>query len=238
MATPREVALRVLAARFGRSGPGPPTPPTGSGLFDFATFQAEALERAQRILETRRGVIVADSTGLGKTYVALGLIDRWLQQGRRVAVATPAVLRREWQPHLARLAQHHGASLLCPRGRAIPREPVGLVALQEAAPETGRPRGGGAAQALVCWLSHTRLSRSGASLEGLGRVDLVVIDEAHALRSPRTRRYQAAAELCRGARVLLLTATPVNNSLADLYWQLRLFSGDSDFRDAGVANLW
>src|SRR5690606_16609569 len=41
----------------------------------------------------------------------------------------------------------------------------------------------------------------------------------------------------RGARVVLLTATPVNNALSDLYFQLRLFAGDGEFRDIGVADL-
>jgi len=55
--------------------------------------------------------------------------------------------------------------------------------------------------------------------------DLVVIDEAHHLRSRRTRRFAAAAQLCRDARVLLMTATPVQNRLDDLRTILSLFLG-------------
>ncbi|HET9982424.1 MAG TPA: helicase-related protein [Longimicrobiales bacterium] len=66
---------------------------------------------------------------------------------------------------------------------------------------------------------------------------LVVVDEAHAFRNPGTRRYRSLAALCRGAEVVLLTATPVNNTLSDLYFQLRLFAGDGSFRDVGVPDL-
>src|SRR5690606_3625872 len=89
----------------------------------------------------------------------------------------------------------------------------------------------------LAWVSHARLSRGTHGPERLYPLDLVVVDEAHAFRSPGTRRYRALAALCRGARVVLLTATPVNNSVSDLYFQLRLFAGDGDFRDVGVAHL-
>jgi hypothetical protein len=53
----------------------------------------------------------------------------------------------------------------------------------------------------------------------------VIVDEAHRVRSPNTRRYATVADLCRRARVLLLTATPVQNSRGDLAAQLALFIG-------------
>lgn len=55
--------------------------------------------------------------------------------------------------------------------------------------------------------------------------DFVIIDEAHHLRNPRTRRYRAAMELTRTAGVLLLTATPVHNRERDLRHLLALFLG-------------
>jgi hypothetical protein len=66
---------------------------------------------------------------------------------------------------------------------------------------------------------------------------LVIVDEAHVFRTPRTRRYRALASLCRGAPVLLVTATPVINTLLDLYFQVRLFAGDGAFRSLGVDDL-
>jgi SNF2 family DNA or RNA helicase len=86
---------------------------------------------------------------------------------------------------------------------------------------------------LVRVCTHGQLSR------GLVRAPcpLIVVDEAHAFRNERTLRYRALRRLCQSSRVLLLTATPVNNSLADLYSQLRLFAADSAFADLGIGSL-
>ena len=46
--------------------------------------------------------------------------------------------------------------------------------------------------------------------------DLVIVDESHRVRNPATRRYAAVAALCGRSRVLLVTATPVQNARADL----------------------
>jgi superfamily II DNA or RNA helicase len=55
--------------------------------------------------------------------------------------------------------------------------------------------------------------------------DLVVVDEAHHVRNNATNRYFALASLARGARVLLLSATPIHNRRADLVALLSLFLG-------------
>lgn len=57
------------------------------------------------------------------------------------------------------------------------------------------------------------------------RADLVIVDEAHHARTPTTARYRALAETCAGARILLLSATPVVNRQADLQALLALFLG-------------
>ena len=85
----------------------------------------------------------------------------------------------------------------------------------------------------ITWLSYARLSRGEVPKQS----QLVVFDEAHALRNPATRRYRAATTLCAGARVVLLSATPVNNAISDLYHMLRLFAGDRHFNDVGVPSL-
>ena len=74
------------------------------------------------------------------------------------------------------------------------------------------------------------------SIESLGRgaisgaapvaePDLVIVDEAHHARNPATARYRALVQLTTGAKVLLLTATPVHNSGSDLHSLLALFLG-------------
>ncbi|MFL5593451.1 MAG: SNF2-related protein [Gemmatimonadaceae bacterium] len=58
-----------------------------------------------------------------------------------------------------------------------------------------------------------------------GQYDIVIVDEAHHARNPGTNRYFALASLARGARVLLLSATPIHNQRSDLIALLSLFLG-------------
>jgi len=71
-------------------------------------------------------------------------------------------------------------------------------------------------------LTHEALSR-GAALDI--DPDLVIVDESHRARNPATRRYASLAALCVRSRVLLVTATPVQNARADLAAQLALYLG-------------
>src|SRR5690606_18630093 len=111
VASPVEVALRLLEARFGAPPADPPRDGGGARpVFDLADFQRDAVRRASRILTARRGVVVADSVGLGKTYVALALAEQELRRGGRVLVVAPAALRRDWVPALRRLADGLGVA--------------------------------------------------------------------------------------------------------------------------------
>jgi len=67
---------------------------------------------------------------------------------------------------------------------------------------------------------------------------LFVVDEAHRFRNPDTNRYRALAKVLVGARVLLVTATPVHNRIADLFHLFRLFLRDHDLTSLGVPSLW
>jgi superfamily II DNA or RNA helicase len=69
------------------------------------------------------------------------------------------------------------------------------------------------------------------------RERLVVVDEAHAFRNPHTQRYAALARRTAGARVLLVTATPVCNGAGDLEALLRLIARDDLLAGAGVPSM-
>lgn len=69
------------------------------------------------------------------------------------------------------------------------------------------------------------------------RSGLVIVDEAHHFRNPATRRYRHAAPWLVGRRVLLVTATPVVNRLADLLHQLLLGVRDDALAPDGVVSL-
>ena len=66
---------------------------------------------------------------------------------------------------------------------------------------------------------------------------LFVVDEAHRFRNSLTNRYRALAKLVVGARVLLVTATPVHNRIGDLFHLFRLFLRDHDLTALGVPSL-
>src|SRR6266566_3994358 len=78
-------------------------------------------------------------------------------------------------------------------------------------------------------ITHERLSVSARQVGAQHAAPLhshtaiVVIDEAHRFRNPDTNRYRALARRVVGSRVLLVTATPINNCVADLLHLLRLF---------------
>lgn len=229
-ATPRQVALAIL-----RSWLGEPSRAQAAETDEFtlADFQREAVDRARSVLMLRRGVIVADAVGLGKTFVALALIDERLRSGESVAVVAPAALRPMWSKHLKRVARRHGIAF-------------------DVTNRTGRLR----------LISHTSMSYAQFTQS---TVDYIVVDEAHAFRNPATHRYRNLAHWCslefhalsdavnRGSaesthlngavnrttapQLLLLTATPVNNSAHDLHALIRLFAEDHEFRDLGVASL-
>jgi superfamily II DNA or RNA helicase len=88
--------------------------------------------------------------------------------------------------------------------------------------------------------SHESLSRESTSPGW--RLDpsvppLVIVDEAHHFRNPDTRRYRALARRILGARVLLVTATPVHHRAAELLHLLRLFLRDDALVAVGVPSL-
>ena len=188
--TPREAALAILDAWFGNDVG------TVTTSLPLADYQRAAVARIETTMARYRGALLADAVGLGKTFVALAIVEQALQRHERVALVIPAALRSHWQRHLAQLPK---------------AQRVGVTVL-----------------------SHTALSFGRAPEADFG---LVVVDEAHAFRNPNTRRYAGLYRLTRVSRVLLLTATPVNNRLEDLYHQIALFAEGRDFVELGAASL-
>ncbi len=71
----------------------------------------------------------------------------------------------------------------------------------------------------------------------LGPARLIVVDEAHHFRNAATRRYRALARLAVGHPLLLVTATPVHNRIADVLHLYRLFLRDDALASLGVPSL-
>jgi len=85
----------------------------------------------------------------------------------------------------------------------------------------------------VSTVTHEGLSR----MATIPRADLLVVDEAHRFRNPKTRRYGRLASSVKDTKILLLTATPVVNHASDLSHLLRLFSADSAFALFGMPSI-
>jgi hypothetical protein len=151
-----------------------------------------------------KGVILADEVGLGKTIeAALVLGQYWAERKRRLLIICPASLRKQWAQELL--------------------EKFNLPSLILDAPSLRKLRHGQSFDALsgkqILIMSYQFAARLEADLRSVPW-NLVVIDEAHKLRNahkPTNRIGQALKRALDGRQKLLLTATPLQNSLLELY---------------------
>ena len=204
-------------------------------------FQKDAVLAIISKLEKFNGCILADSVGLGKTFTALAVIKYYQERNKNVLVLCPKKLSNNWNTYKDNYVNN----------------PIASDRLNYTV------------------LYHTDLSRNGGYSNGvdLSRInwssyDLIVIDESHNFRNggkpsdgedEKENRYQRLLNkvIRKGVKtkVLMLSATPVNNRFNDLKNQLALaYEGDSDlindklntkrtideiFRDAQKAfNTW
>ena len=130
---------------------------------------------------------------------------------------------------IPRMERYGGALLADPPGLGKTYVALAIAAELECrplviAPAALRARWADAARGTatpIDFVSTERLSAHAAPRLAIHR--LVIIDEAHHLRTPSTRRHRRATQLCTGAKVLLLSATPIHNSTDDLLHVTRLF---------------
>ncbi|MES2644038.1 MAG: SNF2-related protein [Myxococcota bacterium] len=152
-----------------------------------------------------RGVILADEVGLGKTIeAALVISQRWAERRRRILVVVPASLRKQWQQELA--DKFFLPSIVMEAG-----------AWGRALAEGARNPFDQSDRLVLC--SYAFAANRADELAAVAW-DLVVIDEAHRLRNVYKPGNKMAKALMRGVGErpkLLLTATPLQNSLMELY---------------------
>lgn len=73
--------------------------------------------------------------------------------------------------------------------------------------------------------------------KGTEKYDYVFVDEAHRFRNENTEQYQRLHQICAGKKVILITATPLNNSIYDFYPLIKLFLSTTNSILPGVSNL-
>ena len=182
-------------------------------LYDF---QKDAVLAIINKLEKYNGCILADSVGLGKTFTALAVVKYYENRNKSVLVLCPKKLAENWNTYKDNYVNN----------------PIASDRLNYDV------------------LFHTDLSRSSGKSNGLdldrlnwGNYDLVVIDESHNFRNgigthskTQDNRYQRLMDKVIRAgvktKVLMLSATPVNNRFVDLKNQLALaYEGSSEYLD-------
>jgi superfamily II DNA or RNA helicase len=155
-----------------------------------------------------KGVILADEVGLGKTIEAgLLIAQRWAERKRRILVITPANLRKQWHQELA---DKFGLPATIFEAKSYQK----LV--KEGAVNPFNVADGGSG-IIIC--SYQFAARKALEVKAVAW-DLVVIDEAHRLRNvykPENKTARALQEALSQPQKVLLTATPLQNSLLELY---------------------
>lgn len=73
--------------------------------------------------------------------------------------------------------------------------------------------------------------------KGVEKYDYIVVDEAHRFRNENTQSYANLLDICRGKKVILVTATPLNNTVDDIFAQLKLFQAPKNSTIPGIPNL-
>jgi superfamily II DNA/RNA helicase/HKD family nuclease len=73
--------------------------------------------------------------------------------------------------------------------------------------------------------------------KGVERYDYIVVDEAHRFRNENTQSYANLLDVCRGKKIILVTATPLNNAVDDIFAQLKLFQAPKNSTIPGIPNL-
>ncbi|NDC75856.1 DEAD/DEAH box helicase, partial [bacterium] len=155
----------------------------------------------------QEGVLLADEVGLGKTIeAALVVCQYWAERRRRLLVICPASLRKQWAQEL------HDKF-------AVPTTVVDAVSLRKLSAGDMLATLQRLVGKAVVIMSYQFAAKLEAELRAVPW-DVVVIDEAHKLRNAHrasNRTGQALKRALQGHKKLLLTATPLQNSLMELY---------------------
>lgn len=208
--TPWAIYLRMLWELYGEHLDADENPNVRTGL-NLTRFQADGVARMERLLDEHGGVLVADEVGLGKTYLAGEVIYRTANINRqRVLIVAPAALKTAmWEPFLVA----HDFSRW-----------VKVYSYEEVRNRLDPEKG-----------------PIDAFLREIEDYSLVVIDEAHNLRNSGAQRSGAVDRVITAGspkKVVLLTATPVNNSLNDLETLVKYFiRDDARFASLGIPSI-
>jgi superfamily II DNA or RNA helicase len=180
---------------------------------ELTEFQKDAVSRVMVTLKKFNSVLVADSVGLGKTWIAKRIAEEFGYYRRnQVLVICPAQLSEMWRKEIKSI---NVAENILSQEKLANMKNV----QEEFKKELGKE---------------------------LTNLSLVIIDESHNFRNPLSNRHENFANLIDflkqnnlKLKIIFMTATPINNSIWDLYWQLYLLLGDNKaFLGYGITDLF
>jgi superfamily II DNA or RNA helicase len=169
-------------------------------------FQKKGVLSLIKMLQNYNGAILADAVGLGKTWSALAVMKYFQLQGYENILLCPKKLQNNWQQYLKK------------RGSLFESDQFDFTIRFHTD------------------LFEKRLEKDGLTIADYFQSDkpkLLIIDESHNLRNAKSNRYKFLVETIlkknQNIKVLLLSATPINNSLIDIRNQFKLMTKDNDY---------
>ena len=163
----------------------------------LSQYQKDGYHQALQIADRWDGALVCDGVGLGKTFIGLMILERCLHEDKRILLIVPKSAEESvWRASIQRYLRPHYSIELSERLRIERHTSFGREGLIDEE-----------------WLNYYRK-----------RTDVIIMDEAHHFRNPRANRGRLFMELAAEKKLYMLTATPINNSLDDLYHLINYFA--------------
>lgn len=170
----------------------------------LSKYQRDGYRNALKIAENWNGALVCDGVGLGKTYIGFMILEYHLHKGDKILLIVPKSARKSvWEEsHIAKTVKGQYPVLFEDNVRILNQTDLGRDGT--ISPER--------------WDYYTKY------------FNVIIIDEAHHFRHPYRGRGKKLMELARNKKLYMLTATPINNSLDDIYHLINYFAqGKKDF---------
>lgn len=212
--TPYELYIKVLIDTFGDQVEDDFTIQLPKGVKELK-YQTDAVIQGYKILMKHNGLFLADVVGLGKTMIATMIAKRFIEANGKntsVLVVYPPALEDNWKNTFKLFSIYKKAQFIT----------------------NG---------------SLSKILEGRDQYKSKEEFDLIIVDEAHGFRSDSSGKYDELQKICKSAcvnrgllnsvqkKVMLLSATPLNNTPEDLQNQLLLFQNSQSCTIDGIPNL-
>lgn len=215
--TPFEIYIKLLIEYFGKNIEyDPDSVGDLPGSFKKLSYQIDAVNQGYKMLLEHNGFMLADVVGLGKTVIAAMIAKRfWIANGSlntKILIVYPPHLEQNWKTTISQFGGDKHVKFIS----------NGSL--------------------------HKITERTNEDYWPMEDYDLVLVDEAHKFRNHKSQMFEHLQRICKTPRaveggipgrqkkVMLISATPLNNRPEDIYYQLQLFT-DARKSSLPVTNL-